>query len=67
LIAYEDLGFLDANIELPHYDKPIVEPSHILVDFSASVNEGGQYRVSSIEWTDSTIVKKVGFRKKRAV
>jgi outer membrane protein assembly factor BamA len=61
--TYHDLGFLDATIDLPHYDKPVAEPSHILVDFSTSVREGGQYHVSKLEWPDSSIVQKSDFEK----
>lgn len=61
--TYYDLGFLDSAIDLPHYDKPVVEPSHILLDFSTSVREGGQYHVSKLEWPDSSIVKKSDFEK----
>lgn len=63
LDTYYDLGFLDTAIDLPHYDKPVVEPSHILIDFSTSVREGGQYHVSKVEWPESSIVQKSDFEK----
>jgi outer membrane protein insertion porin family len=61
--TYQDLGFLDITVDLPHYDHPVADPSHILVDFYTVAHEGGQYRVSKLEWPVSSIVSKSDFEK----
>jgi len=61
--TYHDLGFLDIAIDLPHYDNPMADPSHILVDFYTVAHEGGQYRISKLEWPVSSIVSKSDLEK----
>ena len=61
--TYQDLGFLDVAIDLPHYDKPVTDPSHILVDFYTTAHEGGQYRISKLEWPVSSTVSKSDIEK----
>jgi outer membrane protein assembly factor BamA len=61
--TYQDLGFLEVAIDLPHYDKPVTDLSHILVDFYTTAHEGGQYRISKLEWSASSIVSKSDIEK----
>jgi outer membrane protein assembly factor BamA len=61
--TYHDLGFLDIAIDQPHYDNPVADPSHILVDFYTVAHEGGQYRISKLEWPVSSTISKSDFEK----
>ncbi len=61
--TYLDLGYLDIAIDLPHYDNPVADTSHIFVDFYTTAHEGGQYRISKLEWPASSIVSKSDFEK----
>ncbi len=61
LAVYHNAGYLGAS--LGQFDRSITmtDPQHVELALSATVNEGGVYRVSALEWPGSPLITSKDF------
>jgi outer membrane protein assembly factor BamA len=63
LDTYLDLGFLDIAVDDPVRAQPVIQPTAILVDFSTTAHEGGQYHVGKVDWPVNPVVPQFDFER----